>query len=144
MCRITHRCTKVSLVVLVGVCLGFYAPDSTSYKDPPRIEIDPAPVLTPERARQAISALVEAMPGEDQAYFQLSGVHTGDSIAILDQRSERYFTTHTWNCLLKERWFVFSGPFRPHGCHREDHGVFECVGGRWKAHITGRSWGCSK
>ena len=136
-----HRSTMAVLVALLAVCLGCDAAESRPQKHQDR----PATrqTLTPQRARQAVIDLIEQMPAEQQPYFQLAELRNGKGIAILDDLAERYFTTHTWNCCLKERWFIFSGPFRPGGCHREDHGVFEYVGGKWVARINGQSWACS-
>jgi hypothetical protein len=55
-----------------------------------------------------------------------------------------YFTGETWNCHLRDKTFTYPGPFRPHGCTRTDHGVFELVAGHWEARLGGRSWACGK
>jgi hypothetical protein len=100
--------------------------------------------LTVQEARQALIRMVEHLPPEEQQHFQLGALRAGQAIEILDERKELYFSGASWNCHLRKKTFIYLGPRRPHGCTRDDEGVFELVAGRWQARIEGRTWACGK
>ncbi len=139
-----HLTPRLSCLALIG-SLAIIAV-SRSDDDRPKCVPDDRIVrgLTENAARGAIIALVERMSQEEQDYYQLRNLRAGNALAILDEQKEKFVTTRTWNCHLKDKTFVFPGPFRPHGCTREENGVFEQESGRWQARVTGRSWACSK
>ena len=132
----------LSIVGLLGI-LTFGGTGEYVLDDVPQPALVAVRLTVPE-ARQALISLVENQPQEEQAYFQLAELRTGGGIVLLDEQTERYYTTESWNCHLQEKTFRHSGPLRLHGCHREDMGVFEQIGGRWHARFVGTSWGCSK
>jgi hypothetical protein len=99
---------------------------------------------TAEQARPALVAMVRRMPASDHDYFRLADLRAGKGMVILDHQPERWYAGCQWNCHLADRTFTFPGPLRPHGCTREDCGVFERVSGRWQARISGGSIACSK
>ena len=102
------------------------------------------PWPTREEARRALVALVESMPEGERGTYGLSDLRNGQGLVLIDGRTDRGLWTHRWNCDPTDGTFAFQGSFRPHGCTRTDHGVFERTAQGWRARIVGQNWACSK
>ena len=83
--------------------------------------------------------MLQQKPGDDRRAFRLASLKASRALLVADK--EEGILGGRWNCFLEKKRFAF---IAEGACQQEIYGVFEKVGGKWRATITEERWACKK